>query len=91
MSKRAIVRWFVGFSHEWNEEFHAEIEQRIRDEYVRVFPDGIRGEAERTATVEKMRAFYYQRMTTSASLLLSGATLIVSLVVLFVSLIALYK
>lgn len=91
MCKRTIVRRFVNFTHGWNKELHQAIEGRVQAEYKRMFSDGTPKGIDSDATMETMRSFYYQRMMTTANLLLSGSTFIVSVVALLFSLIALIK
>lgn len=91
MNKRAIVRWFVSLTHGWNREFHDEIEGRIQAEYKRMFPDGTPRGVDMGMQMETMRSFYYERMTTTANLLISAAAFLVSLIALLVSAVALFK
>lgn len=88
MSKRAIVRWFVGLTNGWNEELHQAIEQRVQDGYRRDFAQAAHVDVE---LIKQMREFYYQRMMATASLLIGGAAFIVSLVALLISVVALFK
>ncbi|MBU9219226.1 hypothetical protein KTD55_34820 [Burkholderia gladioli] len=83
MYKRRIVRWFVSWSDSWNREFHEAIEAKVQAEFRRQFPEGAR-DAE--AMIEKMRSFYYARMTNTSTLLVAILALFVSIVALVVPL-----
>lgn len=87
--KRTIVRKLVSMTHEWNSEVHEAIEARIHQAYGEM----ISKEAHESLSVEasgemleKMRTFYYSRMSMTASLLLAGTAVIISVLALVVSL-----
>ncbi len=83
MAKRRIVRWFVNWTDSWNREFHEAIEANVQAEFKKLFPEGAR---DTEAMIEKMRSFYYVRMTNSSTLLVAILALIVSIVALAVPL-----
>ena len=88
--KRTIVRKLVDVTHEWNSEIHKAIEDRIYQAYSQTIPKDAQDSHPSVETLnemlENMRAFYYSRMSMTASLLLAGAALIISVVALLVSL-----
>ena len=88
--KRTIVRKLVDVTHEWNSEIHKAIEDRIYQAYSQTIPKDAQDSQPSVETpnemLENMRAFYYSRMSMTASLLLAGAALIISVVALLVSL-----
>lgn len=75
--KRKIVRILVDITDGWNKEIHEAIEQKIHNEYKISFhqfeDDSLEDVIERK---EKMRTYYYQRMSVTATLLLSALALI---------------
>lgn len=88
--KRTIVRKLVNVTHDWNSEIHEAIEARIHQAY----NEGIDKKARESQSVEasiemkgEMRAFYYSRMSMTASLLLAGVAVIISILALVVSMI----
>lgn len=83
MYKRRIVRWFVSWTDSWNREFHEAIEANVQAEFRRLFPEGAR---DTEAMIEKMRSFYYARMTNTSALLVAILALLVSIVALVVPL-----
>ncbi len=89
MNKRRIVRWFVDWTDSWNREFHQAIETKVLAEFSAQFPKGLRNEEDTEPMIEKMRSFYYARMTNSAMLLVAVAATLVSFFALVVSIIAL--
>lgn len=90
--KGTIVRRLVGLTDEWNSEIHNAIEQRVIAEHSQLFPPRPDDDNDkRQKRIEDMRAFYYARMSTTASLLLAGAALIVALAALVGAVIPLFK
>ncbi|HEB3530047.1 TPA: hypothetical protein RZC51_001526 [Burkholderia cenocepacia] len=82
--KRCLVCWFVDWTDSWNREFHEAIEAKIQAEFQRQFP---RGAEESDAMIEKMRSFYYARVTSTSTLLVAVAALIIAVLGIAVSLI----
>lgn len=80
--KRTIVRKLVDMTHDWNSEIHEAIEVRIRQAYSEMIPKEARESQSAVETsgemLEKMRTFYYSRMSMTASLLLAGTAVIIS-------------
>jgi hypothetical protein len=89
MDKRRIVRWFVDCTDSWNGEFHDAIEAKVQAEFRKLFPNGLRDETDPGPMIERMRTFYYARMTNTAMLLVAVASTLVSLCALAVSIVAL--
>ncbi|EAZ6860609.1 TPA: hypothetical protein ACIBV6_002723 [Salmonella enterica subsp. enterica serovar Zanzibar] len=88
--KQKIVNTFVNSTHEWNMVMHNAIERKVHEGFKDTFPNGLKDPAETGERIESMRAFYYQRMMNTASLLLTGASLIIALVALVVALISIH-
>ncbi|HGG5568070.1 TPA: hypothetical protein ACS5Y4_004634, partial [Salmonella enterica] len=88
--KQKIVNTFVNSTNEWNMAMHNAIERKVFEGFERTFPNGLKDPAETGERIESMRAFYYQRMMNTASLLLTGASLIIALVALVVALISIH-
>lgn len=88
--KRTIVRKLVDVTHDWNSEIHQAIEARIYPAYSEMIPKEVRESQSSVDTsgemIEKMRTFYYSRMSMTASLLLAGIAVIISVLALLVSL-----
>lgn len=87
--KRTIVRKLVDVTHDWNSELHLAIEARINDVYREMISEEARESQSVEASCEmkdKMRTFYYSRMSMTASLLLTGVAVIISVLALLVSL-----
>lgn len=82
--KRWLVSWFVDWTDSWNREFHDAIEAKIQAEFQRQFP---RGAEDTDAMIEKMRSFYYARVTNTSTLLVAVAALIIAVLGIAVSLI----
>ncbi len=85
--KRKLVTCFVAWTDGWNREFHEAIEQRVMDEYKRIFPESHSTPDEIARTIERMRTFYYQRMVATSTLLLAVASFIVAVLALFVAIV----
>lgn len=79
--KRRIVRWFVDRTDSWDREFHDATEANVQAEFRNQRPDGA---PDTEVMVEKMRSFYYERMTNTSTLPVAILALIVSIVVLVV-------
>ncbi|QYY30289.1 hypothetical protein K2O51_23250 [Cupriavidus pinatubonensis] len=88
MLKRRLVRTLVDWLGEWNNEVHEAIEAKVFAEHRRVYPDGDDNVAK---TIEVMRTFYYNRMATTANVMIGAVAVLVALVSLVVSVIALVK
>lgn len=88
MGKRSIVRWFVNCTSGWNKEFHDAVEQRVKDDYRQQFTQAAFLDI---AVIRQMQESYYQRMMTTANLLIGISAVIVSFVALLVSAVALFK
>lgn len=89
--KSTAVRKFLAFTHSWNHEIHKHIENKIVNSFAETFPDGVESPAEQDRIIKGMRDFYYQRMMTTATLLLAFSSLVVSLVALVVSIISIFR
>ncbi|TES99580.1 hypothetical protein [Burkholderia cepacia] len=79
----------MGWTDSWNREFHEAIEARVQAEFRALFPDGLRNANDTEPWIEKMRSFYYGRMTNTAMLLTAAAAVLVAVCSLVVSVIAL--
>ncbi|MFJ1258773.1 hypothetical protein [Cupriavidus sp. CuC1] len=88
MLKRKLVRALVIWTGEWNRELHEAIEAKVFEEYRHSFPAGAKDAPE---TIEKMRTFYYNRMTNTANTLIGLVAILVAFVSLIVSAFALLK
>lgn len=88
MLKRKLVQTLVDWLGEWNEEVHTAVEAKIFAEHRRAFPDGDNDVAK---TIETMRAFYYNRMANTATILIGAVALLVAFASLIVSAVALIK
>jgi hypothetical protein len=86
MLKKKLVRWFVGWTDSWNQEFHNAIEARVIKAHIDTYKDVEMPFEQRQEAVEKMRTFYYTRMVSTATLLLAVTSVLVALVALSVSL-----
>ncbi|WP_434716348.1 hypothetical protein [Paraburkholderia sp. A3RO-2L] len=73
----------------WNREFHDAIEAKVQAEFRAQFPKGLRNEEDTEPMIERMRGFYYARMTNTAMLLVAVSSTLVSFCALVVSIIAL--
>ncbi|MER2471895.1 hypothetical protein [Photorhabdus laumondii] len=92
MFKKWLVKKFVDCTHEWNHEMHKAIEDNVLEESRRYFPSSENGEKiNQDKNIKRMREFYYHRMMSTASLLLSSASCSVAIIALLVAIIALYK
>lgn len=80
--KRYIARKVVSWINGWNQEFHDAIEEKILAEYRQTFPPGLPAAGE---TLERMRSFYYTRLTGTATILLAIISVLVALVALVVA------
>ncbi|KVD07868.1 hypothetical protein WM04_12260 [Burkholderia ubonensis] len=89
MYKRRIVRWFVAWTDSWNREIHEAIEAKVHAEFRAQFPQGLRNEEDTEPMIERMRSFYYARMTNTATLLVAVSSVLVSFCALAVSIVAL--
>lgn len=89
--KSSAVRKFLAFTHSWNHEIHKHIENKVVNSFSDTFPNGIEDSEERNRIIKGMREFYYQRMMTTATLLLAFSSLAVSLVALIVSVISIFR
>jgi hypothetical protein len=85
VNKKRVVQWFVRWTDSWNREFHEAIERNVQNEFKRMFPDGAK---DTEAMIEKMRGFYYARMTNTSTLLVAIIALLVSFLALVVSLVS---
>ncbi len=85
MNKRCMVRWFVRWTDSWNREFYEAIESNVHAEFNRMFPSGASG---LKAEIDKMRSFYYARMSNTSTLLVAILALIVALLALLVSVVS---
>jgi len=83
MYKRRLVRWFVNWTDSWNREFHEAIEAKVHAEFRQLFPEGAQ---DTEAMIEKMRSFYYARMTGTSMLSMSIAALVIALLGIAVAL-----
>jgi hypothetical protein len=84
--KKLLVNKFIDFTDGWNHEIHEAIEAKIKAAYKRDFSEGAK---DPDGVIKRMREFYYQRMMTTASLIITIASLVVSIIALIVSFIAL--
>ncbi len=84
MFKRRLVRWFVDWTDSWNREFHEAIEVKVHAEFRRQFPDGAK---DTEAMIEKMRNFYYARMTNTSTLLVAITAVVIAVLGVTVSLV----
>jgi hypothetical protein len=82
--KRWLVRWFVDWNDSWNGEFHEAIEAKVQAEFRRQFPDGAQ---DTEAMIEKMRSFYYARMTNTSTLMVAILALVIAVLGIAVPLI----
>jgi hypothetical protein len=82
MFKRRLVR-FVDWTDSWNREFHEAIEAKVQAEFRKLFPHGAR---DTDAMIEKMRGFYYARMTNTSTLLVAILALVIAVLGIAVSL-----
>lgn len=82
MYKRRIVRALVDWLGDWNKEVHEAVEAKVISEYKRMFPEGAK---DPTETLGKMRAFYYNGISTTANLVIAGLALLVAIASLLVS------
>lgn len=91
MIKRKLVNKFVDITDAWNKELHQTIEKKVRDEYLKLFPDGRESMEDMIKTMNGMREFYYQRMMVTASLLIASTSMLVAALALIFSLISLFR
>ncbi|WP_152603454.1 MULTISPECIES: hypothetical protein [Burkholderia] len=75
MSKQWFVRRFVDWTDSWNHEFHEAIEAKVQAEFRQLFPQGAENP---DAMIEKMRSFYYARMTNTSTLLVAILALVIA-------------
>lgn len=88
MFKRKIIAAFFKWTDGWNSEIHNYVESRVHFEYLSISREGLEGAENR---IEKMRDFYYMRISNTANLLIGAVALFVAFVSLIVSAIALVK
>jgi hypothetical protein len=88
MIKRKLIAAFFKLTDSWNGEIHNYLESKIQTEYQRNFPNRTEGVEE---MIQKMRDFYYMRISNTANLLIAIAALLTACVSLIVSAIALWK
>ena len=88
--KQKIVNAFVDSTHDWNMALHNAIERKVFEGYAKTFPNAMNDPEETHERIESMRAFYYQRMMNTASLLLTGTSLIIAVVALIVAMISIH-
>ncbi|MNC33083.1 hypothetical protein D3C75_814650 [compost metagenome] len=91
MIKRKLVNKFVDITDTWNKELHQTIEKKVRDEYLKLFPEGRESMEDMLRTMNGMREFYYQRMMVTASLLIASTSMLVAALALIFSLVSLFK
>ncbi|WP_447881911.1 hypothetical protein [Serratia fonticola] len=91
MIKRKLVNKFVDITDAWNKELHQTIEKKVRDEYLKLFPEGRESMEDMIKTMNGMREFYYQRMMVTASLLIASTSMLVAALALIFSLISLFR
>jgi hypothetical protein len=91
MTKRKLVNKFVDITDTWNKEMHQAIEKKVRDEYLKLFPEGRESVEDMLKTMNGMREFYYQRMMVTASLLIASTSMLVAALALIFSLVSLFK
>ncbi|MDR3446260.1 hypothetical protein [Dyella sp.] len=89
MLKRKFAKWFISLTDGWNKEFHQQIEHRVIAEYQTMLaqrpnPENVSLD-EMEASTREMRAFYYVRMSNTATLLLALASLGITVVALIVA------
>lgn len=95
MNKRKLVAWFVNLTDGWNKELHDVIESRIEAEYRKCFPvdPEKHGSVDLDKMIEmkdRMRGFYFGRMTVTATLLIGFATFLISAAAVVVAIGALF-
>lgn len=88
--KQKIVDVFVNYTHEWNMAMHNAIERKVFEGYHALHPHGLKDCDAVEKYIDNMRAFYYQRMINTATMLLAGASLLVASVALIVALITIH-
>ncbi|NHB90008.1 hypothetical protein C5471_20800 [Photorhabdus tasmaniensis] len=73
-------------------DMHEAIEGKVFEEFHKLYPPDKNPERiNQEAIIKGMREFYYHRMMSTASLLLSGASFSVTIIALLIAIIALYK
>ena len=90
--KRNLVRCLVRIIDGWNKEIHQVIEERVSLEHRRMFPPNADDDLEVTdKRMQDMRAFYYARMSTTASLMIAAIALLVAAIAFLIAVLQLFQ
>lgn len=90
--KKMVVKTLIDFTNEWNNEIHQAIEERVMTHSLQTFPPREDECPERREKqISDSRAFYYARMSTTASLLIAGAAFLLALIAILLTIIPLFR